>query len=125
MPRFVVLIHDHPFLHWDFMLEKEASLRTWRLLQHPTSANPIVAESLPNHRLAYLDYEGPVSGNRGTVQAFDRGLYTIVDESSETLVLDLRGTKLQGRAILRKSAGSAAAGFEFRFEPSEGPANAD
>ena len=31
MPRFVILEHDHPSLHWDFILEVGEVLWTWRL----------------------------------------------------------------------------------------------
>ena len=44
--RFVILTHDHPFLHWDLMLEADGVLRTWRLLQEPTPDTIIVAEPL-------------------------------------------------------------------------------
>ena len=36
-----------------------------------------VATRLPDHRLAYLEYEGPVSGNRGVVRRIDSGKYEI------------------------------------------------
>ena len=64
MPRFVILEHDHPVLHWDLMLEAGDVLQTWRLANPPTPGCAIDATALPDHRLTYLDYEGPVSGNR-------------------------------------------------------------
>ena len=115
MPRFVVLTHDHPLLHWDFMLEKEAGLRTWRLTRAPAGPGIIEAEPLAEHRLAYLDYEGPVSGNRGTVRAFDRGEYTAVEETAESVVVHLRGAVLQGRASIRRQ--SDRGGWTFEYLP--------
>ena len=35
----------------------------------------ILAEALPDHRLFYLDYEGPVTGGRGTVIQWDSGIF--------------------------------------------------
>ena len=35
MPQFVLLEHDHPELHWDFMLESGDALLTWRLDRIP------------------------------------------------------------------------------------------
>ena len=69
MPRFVILTHDHPHLHWDFMLEADGVLKTWRLQDEPLPGRKFEtpAEPLPDHRIAYLDYEGPVSNNRGIV----------------------------------------------------------
>ena len=101
MPRFVILTHDHPFLHWDFMLEQGESLRTWRLSAEPNSGGEISAEPLPDHRLEYLDYEGPVSGDRGDVTQWDRGEYELIAESPEKLTVQLHGKKLKGRTTLQ------------------------
>ena len=67
MPRFVVLEHDHPALHWDLMLEGDGVLRTWRLDAPPEPGKTVRATSSFDHRLIYLDYEGPISGGRGCV----------------------------------------------------------
>jgi hypothetical protein len=75
MPRYVILVHDHPFLHWDFLLESGDAALTWRLLEQPRPDAAIQAEALPAHRLRYLDYEGPVSGGRGNVTRWDWGEY--------------------------------------------------
>ena len=101
MPRFVVLTHNHPFLHWDFMLELGESLRAWRLSAEPDSGGEISAEPLPDHRLEYLDYEGPVSGDRGDVTQWDRGEYELIAESPEKLTVQLHGKKLKGRTTLQ------------------------
>jgi hypothetical protein len=100
MPRFVLLQHDHPFLHWDFMLERGAALRTWRLPQPPTAGVVLDATPLGEHRLAYLDYEGPLSGDRGTVSRWDHGTYDAVEDSGHHVVLRLCGHKVQGTATL-------------------------
>jgi hypothetical protein len=78
MSRYVILMHDHPFLHWDLMLEDGNVLRTWRLLQVPAAGRTAKAEQLADHRLAYLDYEGPVSGGRGNVARWDHGTYDAI-----------------------------------------------
>ena len=115
MPRFVVLIHDHPALHWDLMLEKEAGLRTWRLSRAPGEALSIAAEPLADHRLAYLDYEGPVSGNRGSVRRFDRGEYALIGETAGRLEVKLAGTVLRGKAVIERK--ESANCWTFTFEP--------
>ena len=103
MPRFVILEHDHPFLHWDFMLEAGGVLRTWRLLEAPEAGRVIRAEALGDHRLHYLDYEGPVSGGRGTVKRFDSGRFDWESEEAERVVVRLEGGRCCGRAELRRS----------------------
>jgi len=75
MPRFVVLEHDHPNLHWDLMLEQADGLRTWRLAEFPTVGRTVGAELTFVHRSVYLEYEGPVSGDRGTVKRVLSGVF--------------------------------------------------
>jgi hypothetical protein len=76
--RFVILEHDHPFLHWDLLLEFGDVLRSWRLRTPVVTQQWIHAESLPDHRCVYLDYEGPVSGNRGYVKRCYAGRFRLV-----------------------------------------------
>lgn len=71
--RFVVLTHDRPTLHWDLLIEAGDSCRTWRLLSCPDEL-PVACESIADHRLHYLTYEGPVSGDRGTVTQWTSGV---------------------------------------------------
>ncbi len=73
--RYAILHHDHPFPHWDLLIEAGAVCRTWRLLDDPAGPGPWRAEPIADHRLHYLDYEGPVSGNRGHVTRWDRGTW--------------------------------------------------
>ena len=103
MPRFVLLEHDHPELHWDFMLESGDVLLTWRLDRIPNEADEFSATSLPDHRMAYLDYEGPVSGNRGSVARIDRGEYELLESADDSLAACLNGARLRGTARLQKN----------------------
>jgi len=104
MPRFVVLEHDSPAgLHWDFMLEMGPALATWSLPRPPDSAQPMTARALPDHRMAFLEYEGPISGDRGSVGRWDRGTYQVEHQSDTKLVVLLRGEKLAGRAALERT----------------------
>ncbi len=105
MPRFVILRHDAPRgLHYDFMLESGGVLKTWSLPQPPQPGVEIPCEALPDHRLAYLDYEGPVSGDRGSVTRWDCGTYTIERESDEEWLVELEGEQVRGLAILRPAS---------------------
>ncbi len=114
MPRFVLLTHDHPVWHWDLMLEDNGLLRTWRLDDDPRSIVPLGATPLPDHRLLYLEYEGPVSNQRGTVTRWDRGDYEVIQETTDVFVVQLRGERIQGRAFLNTLAGGSVS---YRFVP--------
>jgi hypothetical protein len=126
MPRFVILRHDVPAgyerpSHWDFMLEVDGVLRTWALPGLPGAASPIEAEALADHRLDYLQIEGPISGSRGFVARWDEGVFATLDASDTQWVVELAGNRLRGRATLTKVAESEAAGggqrWRFSFSP--------
>lgn len=104
MPRFVVLEHDHPCLHWDLMLENQGVLRTWRLPAPPRD-EPAAATALGDHRLMYLDYEGPVSGDRGVVRRWDTGECVVLELSDEVCRARLLGANWRGEVELRRGAG--------------------
>ncbi len=97
MPRYVILEHDFPSRHWDFMLESGDVLKTWRLAAPPQPGSAVAAEPSFDHRRAYLDYEGPVSGGRGTVTRWDAGTFSWEQEVGAVAVR-LEGQRLQGRA---------------------------
>jgi hypothetical protein len=105
MPRYVILEHDHPVLHWDLMLEAGAVLRTWRLTEPPASGRAVRAESSFDHRPHYLNYEGPISGGRGRVTRWDSGTFTWTAVEPGRVVLELHGTRLQGTALLEQLSG--------------------
>lgn len=111
MPRYVILTHDHPFLHWDFMLEGDGVLRTWRLLEEPVAGRTVRAEALPDHRDAYLDYEGPVSGGRGSVVQWDHGTYD-VSEPGRPGCIPLQGTR--DLAFAELASGNEGVSWTFR-----------
>ena len=101
MPRFAVLRHDAPGgLHFDLLLEMGQTLKAWALPQAPPGPVEMTCEALPDHRPIYLDYEGPVSGDRGSVVRWDRGTYRILRQNDRKLVVELTGQKLIGQATL-------------------------
>ncbi len=111
MPRFVILRHETPAgyeraSHYDLMLEMGDSLRTWALAELPVPGRELVVEALSNHRLMYLDYEGPISGNRGVVTRVERGEFEVLEASAEVVVVQLSGLQLCGRLTLRKDVGA-------------------
>ncbi len=109
---FVLLRHEtSDGVHWDLMLDVGASLTTWQLTEDPTreeeggraDSGGIPARRLPDHRRAYLDYEGPVSGNRGQVTRVEQGTHLLVRDEPQSYAVKLMSERLTGL-------------FEFRIE---------
>lgn len=124
MPRFVLLLHECPKrkprpTHCDLMFDVGYSLSTWALATLPhdwrdlfdepqltfASTNEIEVDQLPDHRTAYLDYEGPVSSDRGSVRRLDSGTYTTASGPYEFAI---DGRILRGTIRLQPPAGSNA-----------------
>lgn len=101
--KFVILHHVLPDgEHWDLMLERGDVLLTWRLVREPVdgSSLPIPAEKLGDHRRAYLDYEGPLSGGRGSVRRVDAGTFEFEAATPDEYEIRLGGGRLIGRFSL-------------------------
>jgi len=108
---FVIQIHSgYGDLHYDLMLERGKVLATWQLSLPPGKLHPgqaLSVRKLPDHRLAYLTYEGPISGRRGEVKILDSGSFELLrcDERQWTVKLD--GGSTRGRFELIREEGDA------------------
>ncbi len=103
--RFVVLHHvTREGEHWDLMLERDGVLATWQLSVQPQSlaavGASILARRISDHRLAYLEYEGPVSGDRGYVQRVDAGTYRFMQQGQDRWVVGCSGQVLRGQLVI-------------------------
>jgi hypothetical protein len=109
MPRFAVLAHDYPDAHWDLFLEAGPVLRAWRLRAPLSPGEDVPAEAAADHRPLYLDYEGPVSGGRGTVRRVDAGTFEWQIDRPEHVAVQLAGARLTGLLTLcQRPAGWSA-----------------
>src|SRR5436309_613719 len=91
MLRYVILHHDGiPEPHFDLMFETSpnSALMTWRSPEWPIT-RVTKLEKLSDHRRAYLDYEGPVSGKRGFVKRVDSGNWRSSMNQDNPWVCDL------------------------------------
>ena len=104
MPRYVVLEHRWNGVHWDFMLECAEGLRTWAIASPIASHQELPARALDDHRLIYLDYEGDVSGGRGTVRRVDAGRYRVIEWSADRVHVALSEGQLVGEVELVASS---------------------
>lgn len=103
---FVLLEHrTHAEVHWDLMIATldGATLATWRLDQNPIApcGDVITAERITDHRVAYLEFEGELSGGRGAVRRVERGEALDVRIDGANLSGVLRGAALQARVEIR------------------------
>ena len=116
--RFTVLRHDLPLhaqreCHWDLLLEppdnspdaphlaanatlfySAAGLLTFEVPMQPEewNNNQFAVKRLPDHRLVYLNYEGPISGDRGHVKRVQSGFIQWKVLAEDLLVLSVRQT---------------------------------
>jgi hypothetical protein len=105
MPRYVILRHELPPeserpSHYDVMFDTGETLRTWALEFPPDAPDDQPAQQLSDHRRNYLTYEGPVSGNRGSVTRWDEGEYQIQADTEKAFVVDVQGRRLYGRIAI-------------------------
>lgn len=86
--RYVVLHHTgYGEDHFDLMIESSADaagLLAWRTPVWPLRDGASL-RALGQHRRAYLDYEGRVSGGRGEVRRVARGTCVIASEVGGTV----------------------------------------
>ena len=109
--RFVLLRHTgHGATHFDFMIEDGDKLATWQFDQSPTPLKPgsaLPCRRLADHRAAYLDYEGPVSGGRGNVCREDAGTCQVMAATADHWAVALHGTQLRdGFTLTQHAAGT-------------------
>lgn len=96
-------------VHWDLMVEagEGEPLITFQLPAPPL--RELEGRRLPDHRRAYLEYEGQVSGGRGEVAIWDRG--RVEDEAGDPRAARWRGRfagqRLRGAWELEDGAAGA------------------
>lgn len=105
--RYVVLFHGGVTpAHFDLMFETavDSPLSTWRAPEWPPGQGTLLTP-LPDHRPAYLSYEGELSKSRGWVRRVASGTHRVRDDTPTRLVTELEdGTMLH----LFRSTPSAA-----------------
>jgi hypothetical protein len=89
--RYVVLHHtgvSDP--HYDLMCEwqNRSDLITLRFAKWPPDEQSTFTR-LANHRRAYLEYEGPISGNRGSVSRVQSGHCAIEIDRDDSFLIRL------------------------------------
>jgi hypothetical protein len=103
--RFVVQEHTvRPGdVHYDLMIEDGEALVTVQLGAAPDEL-PRTGRASFDHRRRYLDYEGPISGDRGRVRIWDRGSAEdlLGDPRADCYTARFDGQRLRGALRMRR-----------------------
>ncbi len=97
--RFVIHQHTgHGQDHYDLMIAAGQVLATWQFTDDPTGPadTPLPCRRIQDHRSEYLHYEGPVSRERGTVKAVDRGESEVLSDGPDGWRVRLIGQRITG-----------------------------
>ena len=122
----MVLRHDLPdgSSHFDWLIEPDASrlLISFRTGDWVPDAASMLAVRTPDHRRLYLDYEGPVSHDRGRVVRLAAGFCIVRVERPRSLIVDAAfavdsWVRWQGEPL--ESAADTWRFFSRRIEPSD------
>jgi bifunctional non-homologous end joining protein LigD len=107
---FVIQKHAASRLHYDFRLELDGTLVSWAVPKGP-SLDPQVrrmAVHVEDHPIGYAKFEGVIPAGQygaGTVEVWDRGTWTPLEDPREglrkgKLKFELNGEKLRGHWML-------------------------
>ena len=117
--RYAILEHHWNGIHWDFLIEDGPDLKTWAIDAPIVHGIERGARLLPPHRRDYLDYEGAISGNRGSVRRWDAGIARIEVWTDRVVRLRVQGSQLDGLVDLWVDPGAdeadGARPWRFRF----------
>jgi len=96
MDRPFVILHHTGYgeAHYDLMVQNGDVLATWQAPVDPTSlavGQSVALEKLPDHRLAYLTYEGPIRGGRGSVRRIEGGQADVIERTDSRWHVRLAG----------------------------------
>ncbi|MCL2646262.1 MAG: hypothetical protein FWD61_04545 [Phycisphaerales bacterium] len=100
--RFVVLLHERHGegggAHYDFFLEVPGreKLMAWRVSRGPeewgkVDDKELGVERIADHRKVYLEYEGEISGGRGTVKRVAEGVARVVKMTEKEIRVRVEG----------------------------------
>lgn len=122
MGRWVLLKHTLPdrSWHYDWMIQRPdgAALATFRVERRPDEADvaALEAERIADHRIDYLQLEGPLSEGRGVVRRVASGEGEILEDGPERIRVAMRG---RGVWVGRRHE-SRPRLYAFRLSPEHG-----
>ncbi|MDE1831680.1 DNA polymerase ligase N-terminal domain-containing protein [Candidatus Nitrosotalea okcheonensis] len=104
-PVYVIQEHHASKLHWDLRFEMNGTLKSWALPKEPPQkiGEKRLAISVDDHPVGYALFEGQIpAGNYGAglVKIWDGGTFEIVENSDRKIVVNIHGSRLQGKYCL-------------------------
>lgn len=113
--KYVIHHHTgHPTekAHFDFMIEENETLLTWRLSENAMknflAGIKVFAQRIADHRKKYLTYEGPITCDRGMVKIVDKGECTALHIDENVQQYAIKGLILHGSLSIQKKKGATA-----------------
>ena len=106
---YVIQKHHASHLHWDLRLEIGGVLKSWAVPKEPPIDKTIkrLAVRVEDHPLEYAKFKGTIpEGNYGAgkVEIWDNGKYKLLEKTSNKILFNLKGKKLNGNYILIKTS---------------------
>lgn len=107
---YVIQRHAATHLHYDLRLEIDGILKSWAIPKEPPTAHGVrrLAVQVEDHPLGYENFEGVIPEGEygaGTVEIWDRGTYRLLERSTDKLLIEINGEKLNGKYMLLRFKG--------------------
>ncbi len=83
-------------------MEEAHGLRAWEVPSDWHNMPIQTVQELPLHRVEYLEYEGPISGDRGVVRRIARGNYQLLEENATCVRYNLQSEQFSGTITLTR-----------------------
>ena len=105
-------LSDYTF-HYDFLIKKNDILQCWQFssIANIEIGELIFCKKIFDHRLKYLNYQGPISNNRGKVQIIQNGFLEIIIQEDNLVRFRIDSELLNGNFEIRKIQSEA---WEFK-----------
>ncbi|HBJ37747.1 MAG TPA: hypothetical protein DDZ51_23920 [Planctomycetaceae bacterium] len=106
--------------HYDWMFQADGCLATWATaeLLRTDCADEVGAIVLPDHRVDYLQFEGDVSDDRGSVRRVESGQFELIAAAPDRLEVRTRGNRNCVLVIYRTWCGEGVSFWRISSRPS-------
>jgi DNA ligase D-like protein (predicted 3'-phosphoesterase) len=107
---YVVQKHDATRLHYDLRLEMDGVLKSWAVPKTPPIEAGVrrLAVEVEDHPIEYARFQGTIPEGEygaGTVEIWDRGVFTLLSRQDNKIAVDIHGEKLKGTYFLIRLRG--------------------